>query len=217
MKQLTIKKLSAKLTSASEIPARFAAEGVAYHDIEVVDWANDFPYCPKVSFAVAHQGDALLIHYRVQEESVRAVNGEDLGSVWEDSCCEFFLSPDDDGSYYNLETNCIGTVLLCNGEGRERRVPADESVLKHIDRWASLGRVPFGMREGTQSWELALIVPVSSYFRHHITDLSGMTMRGNFYKCGDKTQTPHFVSWNPIEIASPDFHRPDFFGELIFE
>ena len=39
----------------------------------------------------------------------------------------------------------------------------------------------------------------------------------NFYKCGDKTDTPHFLSWNPVEVASPDFHRPEFFGELILK
>ncbi|WP_336524905.1 carbohydrate-binding family 9-like protein, partial [Bacteroides acidifaciens] len=26
-----------------------------------------------------------------------------------------------------------------------------------------------------------------------------------------------FLSWNPIEIEKPDFHRPDFFGTLEFE
>jgi hypothetical protein len=41
-------------------------------------------------------------------------------------------------------------------------------------------------------------------------------MRANFYKCGDKTKRAHFLSWNPIDIAKPDFHRPDFFGEITF-
>ncbi len=42
-------------------------------------------------------------------------------------------------------------------------------------------------------------------------------LKANFYKCGDELQTPHFLSWNPIEIEKPDFHRPDFFGTLRFE
>lgn len=39
----------------------------------------------------------------------------------------------------------------------------------------------------------------------------------NFYKCGDKLQTPHFLSWNPINLEKPNFHCPEFFGTLNFE
>ena len=41
-------------------------------------------------------------------------------------------------------------------------------------------------------------------------------MRGNFYKCGDLTQREHYLSWNRVACAEPDFHRPEFFGELEF-
>ena len=47
--------------------------------------------------------------------------------------------------------------------------------------------------------------------------LDGKEIKANFYKCGDELQTPHFLSWNPIQIEQPDFHRPDFFGTLEFE
>ncbi|MDY3247127.1 MAG: carbohydrate-binding family 9-like protein, partial [Prevotella sp.] len=30
-------------------------------------------------------------------------------------------------------------------------------------------------------------------------------------------QQPHFLSWAPIQLPAPDFHRPDFFGQLLFE
>ena len=91
------------------------------------------------------------------------------------------------------------------------------AALEQIERWASLGREPFEMRDGRQAWELTLVVPVSSYFRHTLENLSGKTIRANFYKCGDKTSQPHFLSWNPIALPSPDFHCPAFFGELNFE
>ena len=41
------------------------------------------------------------------------------------------------------------------------------------------------------------------------------SLRANFYKCGDKTAHPHYLSWSPIHTEKPDFHRPEFFGELI--
>lgn len=90
------------------------------------------------------------------------------------------------------------------------------SALKKIDRWASLGRKVIGLDEKAHQWELSLVIPVSAFFRHEIDNLSGLIIHGNFYKCGDKTAHPHFLSWNPIDIPSPDFHRPDFFGEIKF-
>jgi hypothetical protein len=46
---------------------------------------------------------------------------------------------------------------------------------------------------------------------------AGATLRANFYKCGDELQVPHFLSWNPIGVETPDFHRPEFFGKLVLE
>ena len=43
------------------------------------------------------------------------------------------------------------------------------------------------------------------------------SIRANFYKCGDKTAHPHYLSWSPIDTPKPDFHRPEFFGELILK
>ena len=43
------------------------------------------------------------------------------------------------------------------------------------------------------------------------------SIRANFYKCGDKTAHPHYLSWSPIDTPKPDFHRPDFFGELLLD
>ena len=62
-----------------------------------------------------------------------------------------------------------------------------------------------------------LVIPAECYFHHQITDLSGMTIRANFYKCGDKLQQPHFLSWNPISTPRPNFHVPQFFGTLELE
>ena len=47
--------------------------------------------------------------------------------------------------------------------------------------------------------------------------VSGYTFKGNFYKCGDETDYPHFGMWNPVGTEKPDFHRPEYFGELIIE
>ena len=84
------------------------------------------------------------------------------------------------------------------GEKSECKRPL--STLKKIDRWASLGRKVIGLDEKAHQWELSLVIPVSAFFRHKIDNLSGLIIHGNFYKCGDKTAHPHFLSWNPIGI-----------------
>ena len=217
MKQLSIKKISVAGISAQEIPALFKKNDIVYNKVESVNWPEAFPYCPKMEFGIAHTEDAFLIHYRVEEQSVRAVAQKDNDSVWEDSCAEFFISPAADGLYYNVECNCAGTLLLGVGEGRNNRQLAAPEITRQIDRWASLGRTPFETRNQPTKWELALRIPYSVFFRHSITSLDGLTLRGNFYKCGDNLPVPHFISWNPIGTPTPDFHCPQFFGEVIVD
>lgn len=215
MKELNVKKVSAANLSAESVPALLDKEGVAFQPLDTVNWA-EYPYRPEVEFRLAHTGDALLLHYRVKEASVRAAAGEDNGRVWEDACVEFFSSPEADGTYYNIECNCIGTVLV-GGGAPGNRGHAPQEVLDRVQRWSSLGRAPFEERVGECRWEVALVVPSSTYYLHNVSSLDGRTMRANFYKCGDLLQTPHFLSWNPICLEKPNFHCPDFFGTLHLE
>ena len=215
MKEITIKKIEVKDVEAIQIPEILNREAVNFQPIDIVNW-SDFPYQPKVEFRVAHTGDNLLVHYRVTEKSVRAVAPHDMGRVWEDACCEFFVQPGKEPFYYNFECNCAGTLLLNYGKVGDRE-PAPEAVASSVKRWASLGREPFEERIGECSWELALVIPATALFKEGIHDFSGLTLRGNFYKCGDLLQTPHFLSWSPIDLPKPMFHCPEFFGTLHFE
>ena len=217
MKKLSVKRLQEHPASAADIPALFDKAGIEHHTINQVNWPEAYPYVPEVNFRIAHTGNTILIEYSVKEDSVRAVAPHDNGHVWEDACCEFFSRPADDDVYYNIECNCSGTLLIGSGPTREGRTLAPAEVLAQVDRWSSLGRTPFDEKTGKHAWQLALTVPLSAFFRHRLTTLGGHNVRGNFYKCGDKLQTPHFLSWNAINVPKPDFHRPDFFGELNFE
>lgn len=216
MKELNVKKVSAANIPVESVPALLDEEKVAFQPVNTVNW-EAFPYRPDVEFRIAHTEDAILLHFKVKEASVRAVAGKDNGSVWEDACVEFFSVPAADGIYYNMECNCAGTLLIGAGAGRADRQRAPQEVLDKVQRWASLGREAFDERVGERSWEVALIIPYSAFFLHHITSLDGKSIRANFYKCGDKLQTPHYLSWNPIELEKPNFHCPEFFGMLNFE
>ena len=213
---MKVKKISVANVEVSSLPKLLDEEKIGFQPVSKVNW-NEYPYCPKVEFRVAHTEDAILLHFKVTEASVRARYGEDNGSVWTDSCVEFFSIPAGDGIYYNIECNCIGTVLVGVGPQRNNREHAPADVTVQIQRWSSLGRTPFEERVEEVTWEAALVVPYTVFFKHQITSLDGKEIKANFYKCGDELQTPHFLSWNPIEIEQPDFHRPDFFGTLEME
>ena len=117
-----------------DVSALMDKAGVQTNVIGTINWAA-FPYRPAVKFRIAHTGSTILLHYTVGERMTRAVYGDDLGQVWTDSCVEFFSSPADDGCYYNLETNCIGTVLAAK---RKSRTSALSSPVAYISGCLSM-------------------------------------------------------------------------------
>ena len=89
------------------------------------------------------------------------------------------------------------------------------SELKAIERFPSIGKKAFKEMEGMFEWELTVKIP----FKLIGVDAKNLPEKilGNFYKCADDTDSKHFVTWASIKTENPDFHRPDFFGELYFE
>lgn len=198
-----------------EIPAVLDSHGVHFHEIGCDNW-NWSDSNPLVQFRIVHTSDTIILHFHVEDNEMRATETENDSRVWEDSCCEFFVSPDCNEFYYNFECNCIGTLLLHGGSGKDRPSASDE-VYRSVKRWSSEGDRPFGVKEGRRVWDLVEIIPASALFRHSIVDLSGLTMRANFYKCGDLLTKPHFLSWAPVDLPRPMFHCPEFFSEIEFE
>ena len=216
MKSLKVKKIEGKYKDPRQLPSLMDERGIEFNDINVINW-KEHPYCPEVKFRIAYSDDAIMLHYKVKEASVKATWGEDNGNVWTDSCVEFFSIPANDGIYYNFECNCIGTVLIGSGAERKGRIRGSKEITDQILRWSSLGRETFEERIGETEWEIAIILPFKVFFRQEIKSMDGAVIKANFYKCGDDLQTPHFVSWNPIGTEKPAFHAPDYFGTLYFE
>ncbi len=211
---LKVKKLS-PFHSIGEVETYFESVSDS-QAIACVNW-SDFQYKPEVSFKIAHTGKEIYLQYIVREKYLKAELLNDNDSVWTDSCVEFFFSPIEDGSYYNIEFNCIGTALIGYGFGKVNRERAGIEVTSKMLRHSSLGTQPIGHKEGDFSWKLTMIIPVSAFYKHDISNLSGMKSKANFYKCGDGVKKPHYVSWQPIEFERPNFHLPQYFDEIIFE
>ncbi len=214
MKTVVVKKIDSQLSIESVSALLDRGE---VHPIGCVNWPADYPYAPEVSFVILHDGDKIYLRYSVDEQSVAAVAEHDNGAVWCDSCVEFFVSFDKE-SYYNLETNAAGRVLLSHRlAGGESKCFADTHILSSIVRVPSLGSGPFAERVEQTSWSLLLAIPKEAFFKDDIASLTGVEATANFYKCGDNLRQPHFLSWSPIANPTPNFHLPRFFGRLVFE
>ena len=185
----------------------------ARFDVNTVNWPSEFPYAPVCAGRIARTEGSLVVDFRVSGLDLRAENKEDNGSQWEDSCVEFFVEDPDGSVYYNFEINALGKVLACSGPDRNHRTPRPADEMKAIARFASVSKVD-SVKEGLQNWRVCIIIP----FELIGIDPENLPkkIRANFYKCGDLTAHPHYVSWAPIDIPQPDFHRPEFFGELRF-
>ena len=177
-----------------------------------VNWPEVYSYRPDCSVAIARSETCLALLYRVTGLDLRATALEDNGRSWEDSCVEFFVENPVDGSYYNFELTCIASLLASNKHSRNDGTRFTPEQLGRIKRFSTLPREAIDERDTVRSWTVAMLIPF---------DLIGVDpkalpekLRGNFYKCGDLTAHPHFVSWNPVGTPKPDFHRPEFFGDL---
>lgn len=143
------------------------------------------------------------------ESEPRAVYSNYNDPVYKDSCLEFFVNFDNGDKYLNFEMNSNGAFLAA--------VRTDRYNKTAIDELAPLPEVKVEKCEN--AWT------VSVFFSNEFIEKtfgkidikSGYSFKGNFYKCGDDTDIPHFGMWSPVDNETPDFHRPEFFGDLIVE
>lgn len=184
----------------------------ARFDVDCVNWPEAFPYAPLCGGRVARTRDALVVDFRVSGLDLRARNTADNGRQWEDSCVEVFIQDPDGAPYYNFEINALGKVLACKGPERHNRTPRPAEEMEQILRFTQMEGGPLEQK-GIHTWRVGVVIP----FRLLGIDPERLprSIRANFYKCGDNTAHPHFLSWSPVETPKPDFHRPEFFGELI--
>ena len=194
--------------------SQYLDSNLEHEVIDCVNWSEKFPYKPFCSFVVAVSPTRLYVHYSVISKDLRALNTDDLSPVAEDSCVEFFMQVPGQEEYWNFEFNCIGVLNASHRVERTNptRLTADE--LESIKRYASCGNDAIEEQNGTFCWDLTVSIPLQlvGLDYAHLPDY----IMGNLYKCGSKTAHPHYVSWNPIESDTPDFHRPDCFGKLWF-
>ena len=176
-------------------------------EIDKVLWVEDAGV--RARGQLCYDDENLYVHLSATEKDIRAENTAPLSPVHEDSCLEFFFSLDDGANYFNFEINPNGCLCLQFGPKRSNRIDIvkrnaaeyfDIQTNRTSDGWEVFYRIPLDF--------IRLFYP---YFQFE-GDFSA-----NMYKCGDKTPHPHYLSWNPVTSAAPDFHRPQDFGTLLFQ
>ena len=198
-----------KIEEMTNEDALAAIVGGQAYPLECVNWA-EFPYAPQVSFHVAHSDKAFAVFFKVKESHVRAVSLEANGPVWEDSCVEIFLANPEGEGYFNFETNCIGTSLAAKRRSKTDADMFGPELMSQIRTVGSLAHEAIDSKGEGQEWTMLKIIPFSVLG----IEKAPASLKGNFYKCGDCCEQVHFLSWSPIDLPAPNFHCPEFFGEI---
>ncbi len=172
-------------------------------------------YTPRVEARLCWSHKFLYIKFRVGEKRTQARYRKFQDPVYKDSCVEFFVDmfPEKRLGYVNFEMNSYGALLAAFGPDRDNRTPlwpedlAGLNTIAGVENWPEVG----------DNWTVEYNVPLSLFRKLYGDDVQpGHRARANFYKCGDETEVPHYGAWSPVGTPAPDFHRPEFFGEIIF-
>lgn len=185
---------------------------------------NTFPWgkpknAPESFGEILFHDDRFEVHMCSYEKDIRATVKEDNGDVYEDSCLEFFFSPcpNESDAYFNFEINPLGTLYVGFSQTgkKEDSKPVNYSIYKSEIK-------PYAYIDYNKSyWECSFFVP-HDFIRLYCPSFyknNQKFIKGNFYKCGDKTNCPHYAVWAEINIQKidkPNFHVVDFFKKMEF-
>lgn len=181
-------------------------------DVGIYNWGGS--YRPKTAAVLCYMKDlGFAVRLFCKEKDPRATHMEPNSKVYEDSCLEFFANfqPDLKGSgYINFEGNANGAMLCFYGASREdgKRTSIIDMGLSHP--------VPKVIRTD-DGWGWQLLIPLgfirSVYGKAEYR--TGSHIRGGFFKCGDKTASPHYGSYTKIDSPYPNFHKPEYFADMV--
>lgn len=174
-------------------------------------WGGD--YRPKAWAQLCRVMDkGFAVKLFCEEKNPLAQNTQMNSPVHEDSCLEFFVNfyPAENAAYFNFEANSNGVHHCEFGEKRGTRKNLSDlsfplpsvTPFKEENGWGLLIEIPYELIK-------------AGYGKAEFN--SGDEICGNFYKCGDKTASPHYGSYGEIKAEHPDFHTPDCFVKMRIE
>lgn len=196
-----IKKIEKEINSINDKIWDFAEVA----DIDKINWA-EFGRDIKTTGKLLYNDYGIYVLMETDEAPLLARYTKQNELVCKDSCMELFLKPsEDDSRYLNFEFNPFGTMYFAiRNPNKETVFPANTKEYFKVCSYVN-----------DKSWVLQFFIPFE--FINEVFGNYSKVMYGNFYKCGNETIKKHFITYFPINIDAPDFHRPDFFGQFILE
>ena len=182
---------------------------------------KDPQFRPYTEVKMAYDQNNLYVIFKVDDRFVRSVTQEINGPVYGDACVEFFFAPDEELplQYFNLETNCGGTVLMHYvRKPREEVQPLNPEDIKQITIEHSMPQVVDPEITEPVTWILEYKIPLAILEKYaQITHPGpGVIWRANFYKTANQCSNPHYLTWSFVDHPKPNFHLPQYFGKLVF-
>ncbi len=204
-------------------------EGPAWKDVPVIDITHFYlperaQHHPKAQARALYDDAGIYIHFRVEDQFVRAIETKYHGKVWEDACAEFFVQPLPERGYFNFEINCGGTMLLSYQENPNWKGPSLRKagevpwkLAKKVEIFHSMPKTVEPEQIEPVTWHLEYFIPfeVLDAYLGELGTPGGQTWRANFYKCAENNSQPHWASWSPI-AGKLDFHQPQYFAPIHF-
>lgn len=177
---------------------------------------------PVVKARMLYDESNLYVIFNVLDRYVRCITSIINGPVWEDSCVEFFFSPDTHfpERYFNLEVNCGGTPLmhfnLVPDEDIKKLDPADIAMVEIARTLPQLTdpEITFPV-----TWTIEYRIPLKLVEKYSglTRPEPGVEWRANFFKIAENNSNPHYITWSPVDNPVPNFHLPRFFGRIKFQ
>ncbi len=213
-------------------------------DISACTWRNDESNksvnllgTVKASLKMGYSGTILGLLYTIEGDELLVRYTQDWDRVCQDSCVECFIASEPNNpAYVNLEFNPLGTCWAQIGPDREHRKNLSKTAVSTIFRRGLITTKAIDIgsvdTESRFRWEMLVMFPMQKVgvLTHSSAQcavdqavsectadmLKGTRLQANFYTTGDDLQKPVYQSWCAIDTPSPDFHQPNYFGELVF-
>lgn len=166
-------------------------------------WSND--NAPLTYAYILYCNEGIGVKFVSYESPVEVNYYRNNDPVNRDSCVEFFIG-DGTEKYLNFEINAAGVLHLQYGDENNRdNINSDIFNIFNIeteilnDCWCAKFFIPFSF--------------LNTYFKGNYKKI----LRGNLFKCGDHTKSPHHICWSPVETKTVKFHDTKYFGNVILD
>lgn len=195
----SVKKVDHKITDMKDSAWDLAEVAL----VAVDNWGKN-EYTPKMTARVLYSEYGIHVKMTTDEDNLVATYRNQNSDVCLDSCMEFFFrANENDPHYFNFEFNPFGTMYISTRTSRAGF------------HFPDVDKRFFGVESSVEpeEWSVMFSVPFDFIDKEH----GGHTkkMYGNFYKCGGTRK--HYLTYYPVTSATPDFHRPECFGEFELE